>query len=511
MPSVQTLLVALKDRTVPSDRRLHKRTLLFLLVLSVIAVTICSKCSPLYPLNNWDDANCFFTVGKAIWSGQVPYRDIFEQKGPLLYFIYAGAALVSGNSFFGAYLLEIVAGFFYLLLCAKTMLLFCDKKVLSLLPLLTLAVYVSPAFEQGGSAEEFCLPLLMYSVYIGVKAIVLNHPVGKREWLVIGITSGAVLWIKFTLLGFYFGFGMFMLFYYALNRLGRELIYFLVFLLLGEVIIAAPILLYFWVNHALYDLFEVYFYCNLFLYPVTTEDSKLLSLLSNLKIGFASYMYNFWISFVMLLMGLPYLYLRSKRLIAFAVTTFTCTFVMIYVGGRCYAYYPLVMALFMPTALIALYQFRSAIGQPPAASWHHRKAVLVTTIGILLGIALLMVLSPNTYMLGYRQDRLPQYQFSRIIRQTDNATLLNYGFLDGGFYIASDTLPVCRFFCRLNIPHALHEQDTYVSHALTDYIVTRDEVITSEQYVLVRTMAFETRRNSFNTFYLYRRKSLSPS
>lgn len=508
MPSFRPLVAVLKDRTVPEDRRLDKRTLLFLLVLSAVAVTICSKCSPLYPLNNWDDANCFFTVGKSMWSGRVLYRDIFEQKGPLLYFLYAGTSLISGNSFLGVWLLEIAAGFFYLLLCAKTILLFCDKKALPLLTLLTLAVYVSPAFEQGGSAEELCLPLLMYSVYVGVKAIVLNQPVGKREWLVIGITSGAVLWIKFTLLGFYFGFGLFMLFYYALNRLGRELVYFLVFLVLGELIIAAPIFLYFWVNHALHDLFEVYFYCNLFLYPVTNESTKALSLLSNLKNGFASYLYNFWISFVMLLMGFPYLCLRSKRLAALVGMTFVCTFLMIYAGGRCYTYYSLVMALFMPFALIALYRLWAAAPPSSTVSWSKRTAIVLTVIGTLLGTALLVVLSPNTYMLGVDKESLPQYVFSHTIQQTENATLLNYGFLDGGFYMTSETVPVCRFFCRLNIPYAQHMQDIYVTHSLTDYIVTRDEKIFSEHYTLVRTMAFETRRNSFNTFYLYQRKSL---
>ena len=60
-------------------------------------------------------------------------------------------------------------------------------------------------------------------------------------------------------------------------------------------------------------------------------------------------------------------------------------------------------------------------------------AVLTTVIGILLLIAI----SPNTYMLGYRKEQLPQYQFSEIITRTKEATLLNYGFLDGGFYTVS--------------------------------------------------------------------------
>ena len=62
MPSVQTILCSLRDRTVPQDRRIDKKALLLIAALSFVAVTICSKCSPLYPLNNWDDANCFYTL-----------------------------------------------------------------------------------------------------------------------------------------------------------------------------------------------------------------------------------------------------------------------------------------------------------------------------------------------------------------------------------------------------------------------------------------------------------------
>ncbi len=53
--------------------------------------------------------------------------------------------------------------------------------------------------------------------------------------------------------------------------------------------------------------------------------------------------------------------------------------------------------------------------------------------------------------MGYEKEELPQYQFAQIINQTENATLLNYGFLDGGFYMAADVLPTTKFFCRLNL------------------------------------------------------------
>ena len=59
---------------------ISRRELLVLFVTALCAITICSKSSPLYPMNDWVDANCFFTVGRSMLSGKVLYRDIFEQS-----------------------------------------------------------------------------------------------------------------------------------------------------------------------------------------------------------------------------------------------------------------------------------------------------------------------------------------------------------------------------------------------------------------------------------------------
>lgn len=60
--------------------------LLFSLLAAGAALAVCSKSSFLYPLNDWVDVNCFFTVGRGMLHGLVPYRDLYEQKGT--YYLY---------------------------------------------------------------------------------------------------------------------------------------------------------------------------------------------------------------------------------------------------------------------------------------------------------------------------------------------------------------------------------------------------------------------------------------
>ena len=72
-------------------------------------LAICSRSSFIYPCNNWDDSNSYFTMGKVMMNGGVIYRDAFDQKGPLLYFIYGLGYLMSNTTFVGVFVLEVVA------------------------------------------------------------------------------------------------------------------------------------------------------------------------------------------------------------------------------------------------------------------------------------------------------------------------------------------------------------------------------------------------------------------
>lgn len=82
---------------------------LFIPVLVAVILLFAVQSSPLYPFNEWVDPNVFLTMGKAILSGKVIYRDIYDQKGPYIYFMHALCALIDGDGFFGVYIMEVIA------------------------------------------------------------------------------------------------------------------------------------------------------------------------------------------------------------------------------------------------------------------------------------------------------------------------------------------------------------------------------------------------------------------
>jgi hypothetical protein len=76
----------------------------YCILLSILFLLFCTKSSPLYPFNDWVDANASFTMGKGMMNGKVLYRDIFDHRGPLLYFYYGIGYLISNMDFKGVFI-----------------------------------------------------------------------------------------------------------------------------------------------------------------------------------------------------------------------------------------------------------------------------------------------------------------------------------------------------------------------------------------------------------------------
>ena len=178
--------------------------LFFSFVLSFVILFFCSKNSPLYPFNNWVDENAFYTVGISWRHGILPYRDLFEQKGPLLYLIFMLSSWILPYSFLPIFLLEVISYTCFLYFSGKVIDLFLEKKyIYFILPLFASLVVGSIFFSSGGSAEEFCLSMLMKMLY-DLLYYFVKGSIRKKTLFWDGFFAGVMAMIKFTFLGFPF-------------------------------------------------------------------------------------------------------------------------------------------------------------------------------------------------------------------------------------------------------------------------------------------------------------------
>mgnify|MGYP004576517627 CR=1 FL=1 len=463
-----------------------------LAALSAVLLALCSKSSPLYAFNDWMDANIFFTMGRSMLGGRVLYRDVFDHKGPVLYLLYGLAGLVSGTDFRGVLVLEILAMTAFLYMGLRTVELLAGRRLSvwwMALPAAGLAA--SRAFSHGGSAEELLLPFLAAALYGLIKCLTANRQMPLHTVALQGFLCGCALLLKYTVLGFYLAWVAVLAVLYLrrgwLRQLGRSCAAYLG----GLALAALPWFAYFGAHHALDAWWECYFYDNLFLYK--GDGRSALTLAQHL----------WWavrddLPAVCLLAAFLLWAVLSKRCgAALATLAMAAGLAFTSLMGGYLVYYGLVLAVFAPLGLAALPQKLPAKRGVYAA---------LSMAGIAAAAAWCLLLSPNRALRGRTAESLPQLQFAEIIRQTPNATLLNYGTLDGGFYSAAGVLPPCRYFCVTNMPlqDQWQQQWDLLDAAAVDYVVALTGDLQND-YPIYHCVASQTYNGGEGevTWYLY--------
>lgn len=485
------------------------------LIISALALGICSRSSPLYPINDWVDSNCFFTVGKAMFSGKTLYLDIYEQKGIFLYFLHGIAYLISNTSFLGVYFIEVLSfsAFLYLTyLIARS---FASRIAsLAVLAPLSLALLCTRAFCQGDSAEQLMLPLLLYPVYCLIKSSRQGKGglPSKIEVAIIGAAFALVLLTKFTLVGVFFGYVLALAVLCLIKKDVLSLLRFGLLFCAGAGVAFLPFFIYFVATGSLSAFFEVYFYNNLFLYPIYEEQ---FTIWENLIYSFGANA----VCFSAAVAGLVFVVAREKRReVSIALPSMAFfTVLFIYVGGRFHEYYPLGALFFSALGFAALAPLFELFFKKLFKKEKKRLAtsIISLTLACVTCLSLCLVFSENAFLIGTKKEDTWQYKFAEIIERSDEKTLINYGSLDLGLYTAANIVPSERFFCHLNIDLAEMEEaiDQAVLEKRAKFVVYRGNyppLIVMQNYKIVcREISHLEFEGSRITYFLLERKEAS--
>lgn len=464
---------------------------LYFLLVALGIMLLATRSSILYPCNNWNDANSYFSVGKALFHGKMPYRDVFDQKGMYLYFFYGLCYLISHTTFAGVFVMEVVLAFFDLVGIFHLLKLFLKKELALVLTPVTLAVcFCSWSFYYGGSAEEICFPFLVWGLYFGVRYMKLQYPdkgMKRSTLFVTGILAGMVANIKFTLLGFFFAWMMMVAFTYLVRKDVPGAFKACGWFLLGMALPFLPWFIYFAVRGGLYDWYWGYVYVNVFSYSnLNTQGPSFLERIVTLaKILY----YAAWKNtsyYVFLIPGFFYsigsCVLPNKKsnekkgqwLTWFFVPSLAAfLFLGIYIGGSELPYYAL------PLAVFTVFGF-ALLGRVLEICFGSRKVRMPLWIGctgaVLLSMIVVWCVSVNIPFMKEKREDIFLYQFRDIVMETENPTLLNVGCLDAGLYTVCDIVPTCQWFQTQTINNDIvyEEQKRYIKEGKTDYVLARD-------------------------------------
>ncbi len=497
----------------------------FCFLTAFLLLMICSRSSFLYPCNDWNDANSYFTMGKAMMNGQVIYRDLYDQKGPYLYLLYGVAYLLSNTSFAGVFVFEILAIGLFLVSGYKILRLYCSENIsLFLIPVLAAVTLSSKSFYWGGAAEEFCLPFFGFSLYYSLvyfKEQYEDVP-AYRMIFINGIFAGIMMQVKYTMLGFYFAWMAMMALAFVLKKDWKGFIKGCLIFLGAMVLTAIPWLIYFGINGALYNWYQCYIYNNIFLYSNLTQADNglgnriyvLAKLLLWLFLDNLPY-------FIFIVIGVIWMVcsFRTKWVEKLNIVML-CGFLFlgIFVGGSTLPYYSIplmvftVLGMILPGMLL-MKSFRKLSGKLFVRFREiSRKAVtLVSLLGIMAaGMCFAYQLSMNSYFMQQEKEDYFLYRFAEIINQEDDPTLLNVGCLDAGLYTVADIMPTCKFFQTngIGFEEMFEEQAAYIREGKTEFVLARNDWVPEGidiHYALVAEEEYEWDGVQF-TYTLYQKK-----
>ncbi len=484
-------------------------TKLFCLITAFFTILVTSRSSFLYITNNWNDVNSYFTMGKGMMNGLVIYRDLYDQKGPYLYLLNGIAYLISKRSFFGIFLFEVAAAAVSLYYTFKTAVIFCrEKTALLLIPPVAVCLYSSNSFYKGGAAEEYCLPMLIYSFYMLFRISKENEYPEKekiqKQAFLIGIFAGVTALVKYTMLGFYLGFGVFAILFMLIGKEKlRNIIRYLLIFLGAFFLPFLPWLVYFGFNGALDDWYRCYVYNNLFFYSAIREHTENLS---GRLYELAKYAY--WLMrdnlsyFLLIFAGALGLLLEKGNAVRriFLPGMALLTFFVIFFGGNTLPYYSIpLMAFCAPGA--------GTVGKLIDPLVERGKTAV---FGILLSAVLVLsVFASIRHCISYdylkqKEEDFWLTEFGRIVMEEKDPTLLNIGGVDAGLYTVTGIVPTCEYFQTngIGLPEMFEKQHGYIKEGKTTFILACEYIFDhiAVHYDQVAEASYEGM-----TYYLYKK------
>ena len=262
------------------DRRFSKKVdyILLLLLLLLFMLFFASATSPLFDNLYGYDSAFFRFIGSSILKGKTPYIDIWDNKGPILFFIQAIGALrgTQNGKISLIFPMQVISLFVSVLFLKRT-----DDQLnpsgrwkmirFFLLTICSLTIF-GVTIQGGNLTEEWSLPMICCSLYFFTKYMAgdgselthtrtFSHP--RSYAFIHGICFALIALIRVnnavTICAGIIVIGIHLM----IHRQWKNIIENIIFGLLGISVVAVPVCLWFASRHALEEMLFAVFTFNL--------------------------------------------------------------------------------------------------------------------------------------------------------------------------------------------------------------------------------------------------------
>ncbi len=466
-----------------------------LFLYSSLIMLFCTKSSPIYVLNDWYDANVYFTMGKGLINGSVPYKDLFDHKGPFLYFIYAIGYLLNNSSFFGVFILQVIAMYITLIFGFKISKIYnlshCAAFIATIMipmAILSNGFYIFENDFGGGSPEEFIVPIFSAILYLFIK-LLKKQNILKFSPLclfVIGLLSSLIFQLKFSHLSLAFGLMFPFLFHLLIKKFSVFIKNFFLYIT-GFFAGLIPYVIYALTTNSLKDFLHVYIKFNKIYATSSDEKNIWLLLISAVENKTNIDQSSNALIFIIVFFGLLYLLHSYKKDFILNVSIFiSCISFLIIASFVAFGYNFIILGIFSFFGYIAIYDiFKNIIEKNSKKNSSTRLYNIAIHFLTIFFIFIITITNNKCIFINLHKTshvsskKSCQEQIANIIHADADKdySLLEVLSLDSGFYTLSNIVPKSKYFYIPNItfdryPYVYLGQYEDVCNKLNNYVIS---------------------------------------
>lgn len=489
-----------------------KRIFIVLFLYTFLLIFFCSMMSPLYQYNDWSDINLYFNMGKAMFNGKTLYTEVFDHKGPFIFFIYGIGYLISNTSFLGMYIIEAVCWTLMVFAAYFTARLYLDK-IYAFIVAIVFPVLMLSHTSEGGSAEEFVAIFQVISLYLFIRYFKdENASEHKPVYMIIhGLMCIMVLLIKINLVIFWF-FPLLAIFInLILKKEYKNLVHNIIAFLIGVSIVAIPFGLYFLINGALSEFWNIYIDLNRSYAKIGSLSEVMEGLLVRfyLRLRFETF------EFLIILLGaiyFPIKYIQNRLGAISIILSFVALYVAIFVTPGYVYYYSIPYYVYALLGCIILCKFLNL-----SSNW--RVYFVCILLALLWGINRrdFFGFTMNELIKRTKQETIVN-KISDIMAKEKNPTVINLGLdANNGVFTRLNIVPSVKYFVTPNLhydiyPQMRNEQTLYINNKNVQFIILPQGALNFDYFQNLPalhdnyTLIDKFINSESKAFYLYKRK-----
>lgn len=320
------------------------------------------------------DSSVFLYIAQRMFHGEMPYRDSFDHKGPLIYLFNFAAEMISPD--YGPWILDFFCMLVFLIFCYLTFRLILKNRLSSLILVTAAATFIPAYYYTGNKVETVAMPFIALAVYVFCKYFI-NNSIKNYELILFGMSFASVMMLRANMAAPWCVMCIAVVIHEIMQKKAAAILRYFLLFIAGASIVIIPVFIWLIAGRAFNDFIEQYIVFNMKYSKVVGNE-------------FQEYpVHEVFISFLLkpqiisALIFSVYLIVRKKNLFAYSLTLMIILSTLASsISGRNYAHY---IAALIPLSIPAIASgIEELNGQLKTKNW--KQFIVPVVVFILSGV-----------------------------------------------------------------------------------------------------------------------------